>query len=114
MFSNVYGYTDLPEHDRIYKTSVKYYLPLLYPERGIENVIFLKRIYTSFLLAYAKSAITINNKTSYQEQNTLGNELIFDYNLLDSIEFKLGFRYSYAVNRSAKHQFDIFIPFSKF
>jgi hypothetical protein len=114
MFSNVYGYRDLPEHDRIYKTSVKYYLPLLYPERGIENVIFLKRIYTSFLLAYAKSAITIDNKTSYQEQNTLGNELIFDYNLLDSIEFKLGFRYSYAVNRSAKHQFDIFIPFSKF
>lgn len=114
MFSNVYGYTDLPEHDRIYKTSFKYYLPLFYPERGIDNIIFLKRIYTAFLAGYAKSAITKDNKTTYQEQNALGNEIIFDYNLLDSIEFKLGFRYTYTFNRSFKHQLDFFIPFSKF
>ncbi len=114
MISNVFGYAEFPEHDRIYRSSIKYYLPLLYPEKGIDNVIYLKRIYTAFLAGYAKSALTMANKTSFQEQNVLGNEIIFDYNLLDSIEFTLGFRYSYTFNRNYKHQFDIFIPLSKF
>ncbi|MBI9032327.1 hypothetical protein JEZ13_10080 [bacterium] len=114
MINSLYGYDDWHQSDRIYKTSFKYYLPLFYPEKGIDNVIFLKRIYTALLAGYSKSALSSDNMTTYHEQNTLGNELIFDYNLLDSIEFKLGFRYTHAFNRGHKHQFDLFIPFTKF
>jgi hypothetical protein len=114
MISNVYGYPQYPRADRIYKTTLKYYLPLAYPEKGIDNVIFLKRIYTSFFTSYAKALIDRPNETAAKEQNAVGNELIFDYNIMDSIEFKLGFRYSYAFNGGYKHQFDFFIPFSKF
>jgi len=114
MINNVYGYDVFPKSDRIYKTTLKYYFPLCYPERGINNVIYLKRIYTALLGAYAKSILTTNDVTTSHEQSTIGNEIIFDYNIMDSIEFKLGFRYTYAFNRSAKHQFDLFIPFTKF
>ena len=114
MISNVYGYSEYPRADRIYKTTLKYYLPLAYPEKGIDNVVFLKRIYTSFFGSYAKALMDTPNGTAIREQNAVGNELIFDYNIIDSIEFKLGFRYSYAFNRASKHQIDIFIPFSKF
>lgn len=114
MMNSLYGYDEFPSHDRIYKTTLKYYFPLFYPERGIDNVVFLKRIYSGLLAGYAKTALTIDGKTRNHEQNTIGNELIFDYNLLDSIEFKLGFRYTYAFNRSYKHQLDIFIPFGSF
>ncbi len=114
LISSVYGYTKYPPSDRIYKSTLKYFLPLFYPEKGIDNVIFLKRIYTSLFASSAKSIINRNNHLAVREHNALGNELIFDYNLMDSIEFKVGLRYSYAFNKSFKHQFDIFIPFSKF
>lgn len=114
VMNNVYGYTEYPKADRIYKSTLRYYLPLSYPEKGIDNVVFLKRIYSSFFASFAKSIRDDSPKSFVKEQNALGNELIFDYNIMDSIEFKVGFRYSYAFNKASNHQVDIFIPFTKF
>lgn len=115
--AKTYGYTGYPDSDRIYKTTLKYYTPLFYPEKGINNVIYFKRFYTALFANYTKAVLDkhgdgLTAKT--REFNSVGSELILDYNIIDSIELKIGLRYSYALNKGNGHQIDIFIPFAKF
>lgn len=114
---NTYGYTGYPDCDRIYKSTLKYYMPLFYPEKGISNVLYFKRLYTALFANYTKVALDkhgdeITAKT--REFNSIGSELILDYNIIDSIELSVGLRYSYALNGDNGHQIDIFIPFATF
>ncbi len=81
-------------HDEIYKFSIDYAMPLLYPDLSLSQYFYLKRIRTNLFYDYGlgQDKKTVN----YQ---SLGIDLIFDSNFFTFIiPIDFGIRYSYKIN----------------
>jgi hypothetical protein len=115
------GY-ESPAADNIYKFSAEYHLPLFYPDLGFKGIIFLSRVRIDAFVDYAKIQVPekdiLNNYLGMygQNMNSLGGELIFDFQWLNLIQIPIGIRYSHALNNEQKSwvmssPIEIFIPF---
>ncbi len=113
--TKAYGYFDDLEFDRQVNTKLKMYTSLFYPEVGIKDTVYLKRIYASPFICYSNSVRDSNDNKTKIERNSAGTEILLDYKLFNEIELKLGLRYSFLFNRSNdRHQIEFIIPVSKF
>ncbi len=106
-FDYARGYQASP-NDEIYKMSVDYSLPLLYPDWGFNGIAYFKRVRTN--LFYDMSKVKYLGKTT--DQNSYGAELYFDTSLMNIIPLSVGFRQSFLLNKDvlnadAKNRFEV-------
>jgi hypothetical protein len=94
------GYTGL-YFSRMWRLSANYHLPLLYPDWGFGNILYLQRIRANAFYDFTK--IYSRNKLITRDQRSVGGELFFDTKWWNEYPLTFGIRISSLLD---KDQFD--------
>ncbi|MBO6523514.1 MAG: hypothetical protein JJ971_06810 [Balneolaceae bacterium] len=120
--SNVYQYSDLFNYargyayvlnDEVYRLSLNYQLPLLYPDWGFFNFAYFKRIRLNGFFDVAESNVFFANSTLTRK--SFGGELIFDNVMLNVLPVSFVIRQSFlpdAFDGDPATNFDFFVRIS--
>ncbi|TCJ13782.1 hypothetical protein EPD60_11855 [Flaviaesturariibacter flavus] len=113
-FANSRGYEDY-FNSRMWRLSANYHLPLLYPEIGAANIVYLSRIRGNGF--FDLSRFYSNNKQNSVDLKTIGAEVYFDTKWWNQYPVSVGLRYSYLldaakVGASSPHVWEIVLPIS--
>jgi len=112
-YSRPYGY------DQIYLIGLNYHMPLWYPDIGLAGIVYFYRLRLNFFFDYSRTMENSSGGIDYRNYNSLGAELIFDTQLLNSFPMSFGVRYSYLLNEdymdaNRKYYLEFFIPVMRF
>lgn len=112
-FANARGYADY-YLARMWKVSANYHLPLLYPDKGIPNVVYFLRVRGNAFYDYSR--IYNKSNTAFMLRST-GGEVFFDTKWWNSLPVTFGVRYSYlldaaTVGAKSPHVFEVVLPVS--
>jgi hypothetical protein len=83
------GYTGL-YFSRMYKLSANYHMPLVYPDWGFANILYLQRLRTNLFYDYAK--VFSRNKKVTVNQQSIGAEFFLDTKWWNQYPLTFGFR----------------------
>ncbi len=115
-FPNLFVYPrgyDAVFGDEVFKLGLNYRLPLLYPDRAVGGLAFLKRVKANVF--YDHNWLNANSPfTNTWTQQSAGLELTFDVRALRLLEIDFGVRYSYVLGddflpQGGRHQFDFLL-----
>ena len=118
LFSNNFafarGYQALNTR-RMLKVGANYHLPLLYPDLGFGNIVFLQRIRANSFYDYSISRARLNGSLKNIINRSVGTEIYFDGKIWNSLEASIGVRYSHLLdrdllNRGAINRWEIILP----
>ncbi len=105
-FSNSFaysrGYTGR-YFSRMWRLSANYHLPLLYPDWGFGNIIYLSRIRGNAFYDFTK--VYSRDKTQTRDQRSVGGEIFIDTKWWNQYPLTFGFRVSHLLDPD---QFDLF------
>ncbi len=95
LFGNLFpysrGYTGR-YFTRMWKLSANYDFPLLYPDWGFGNILYIKRIWLNGFYDFTK--VYSRDKTQTRDQRSAGGEIFFDTKWWNQYELTFGFRVS--------------------
>lgn len=98
--------------DEIWRLSANYHFPVLYPDWGFAGLIYFYRVRANLFYDYSRAKVYEGGVNNY---HTSGVELVFDVNLVNSVETNFGIRYSYGVDtQTPVNQFEFFLPVYRF
>jgi hypothetical protein len=111
-FANSRGYSDY-YFSRMWKAGANYHFPLIYPDRGFGNLVYLLRLRGN--LFYDFTRVYSNSKTTSLDLRSVGSELFFDTRWWNALPLTLGVRYSHLldgdlVGARNRNRFEIIIP----
>ena len=113
-FANSRGY---PEYyfSRMWKGSLSYHLPLLYPDFGVANTIYFLRVRGAAFYDYSR--VFSKDKQTTRNLRSTGGEVYFDTKWFNSLPVTLGVRYSYLLDAKLvgirqPHVFELVLPVS--
>ena len=118
IFSNTFsysrGYLGLSTR-RMYKIGVNYQLPILYPDRGIGNIVFLQRIRTNAFYDYTNARARLNGVLKDIINRSAGTEIFFDTKVWNELPVSFGIRYSRLLdndlrNPGAVNRWEFIVP----
>ena len=99
VFSNRFaasrGYND-PYFSRMWKASGNYHLPLLYPDKGVANIVYLLRVRSNVFYDYTK--VFSADKFSTAAMRSTGAEVFFDTRWWNQLPVSFGVRWSYLLD----------------
>ncbi len=113
-FSYARGYEALNTR-RMLKLGVNYHLPLLYPDFGFGNILFIQRIRANAFFDYNISRARLRGTLTDIINRSAGSEIYFDGKLWNALNAGIGIRYSHLLdtdlrNPSAKNRWEIILP----
>lgn len=82
---------------RIWGIRSNYHFPLLYPDFGFGNILYLQRVRANVFYDYARAYDA--NRVPFTNQNSYGGEMYFDTRWWNQYELTFGFRVSRLQNR---------------
>ena len=98
--------------DEVWRFSANYHFPVLYPDWGFAGLIYCYRVRANLFYDYSRANVYEGGVNNY---HTSGVELVFDVNLVNSVETNFGVRYTYGVDtRTPVNQFEFFLPVYRF
>ena len=98
--------------DEVWRLSANYHFPVLYPDWGFAGLIYFYRVRANLFYDYSRATVYEGGVNNY---HTSGVELVFDVNLVNSVETNFGIRYTYGVDtRTPVNQFEFFLPVYRF
>lgn len=86
---------------RMWKLSGNYHLPLLYPDWGFGNILYLQRVRGNIFYDFTK--VYSRDKTQTRDQRSVGGEVFIDTKWWNQYALTFGFRYSRLLDQD---QFD--------
>ena len=86
---------------RMWRLSANYHLPLLYPDWGFGNILYLQRIRANAFYDFTK--VYSIDKSQTRDQRSAGGEIFIDTKWWNQYPLTFGFRASYLLDRD---QFD--------
>lgn len=95
VFSNRFGYSRGYEgryFSRMWRLSSNYHLPLLYPDWGIGNILYLQRIRANAFFDFTK--VYSRDKSITRDQRSIGGEIFVDTKWWNQYQLTFGFRVS--------------------
>lgn len=117
-FSNARGYEDY-YFSRMWRASVNYHFPLLYPEIGLGNIVYLTRIRANAF--YDLSRVYSNNKLASRDFRSTGGELFFETKWWNQLPITIELRLSHLLDNDfnpsrqvGSNVFEIVLPVSLF
>ena len=114
-FSYSRGYQGLSTRS-MYKLGVNYHFPLLYPDLGFGNIVFLQRIRANTFFDYTSAtARAVNGVLTNIINRTVGAELYFDTKIWNELPATIGLRFNHLldtdlINPGVKNRWEIIIP----
>lgn len=106
VFSNRFAYSRGYEgryFSRMWKLSANYHLPLIYPDWGFGNILYLQRIRANAFYDFTK--VYSRDKTQTRDQRSVGGEIFIDTKWWNQYPLTFGFRASRLLDQD---QFDGF------
>lgn len=103
---------------RMWRTSLNYHFPLLYPDWGFANIFYIKRIRGNGFYDFMKVYST--DKRATANQASVGGEVYFDTKWWNQYELTFGFRISHLLDqdfytrRTGDTVFEFIMPVSIF
>ncbi len=98
--------------DKVWRLSANYHFPVVYPDWGFAGLIYFYRVRANLFYDYSMTSVYEGGMNNY---HTSGVELVFDVNLVNSVETNFGIRYSYGIDTPAPvNQFEFFLPVYRF
>ena len=85
----------------MWRLSANYHLPLLYPDWGFGNILYLQRIRANAFYDFTK--VYSIDKSQTRDQRSAGGEIFIDTKWWNQYPLTFGFRASYLLDRD---QFD--------
>jgi hypothetical protein len=113
-FSYSRGYEALSTR-MMYKVGFNYHLPLLYPDWGVANAIFIQRIRSNTFYDHTIARARQNGILTDLDSRSAGAELFFDTKVWNALPVSIGVRYVRLLNvdlfnPSVKNRWEIIIP----
>ena len=98
---------------RMYKIGVNYHLPLLYPDWGFANLLYIQRIRANAFFDYTNARI--DNLHIDLKKRSIGTEIYFDTKIWNSFPVTLGIRFSHLIdidlgNLGLRYKWEFIIP----
>ena len=102
---------------RMYKIGFNYHLPLLYPDLGFGNILFIQRIRANSFFDYTSARAKINGSLAEIKNRSAGVELYVDSKLWNALPATFGIRFSHLLdtdynNPGVKNRWEFIIPIS--
>jgi hypothetical protein len=88
---------------RMWKLSANYHFPLLYPDWGFGNILYINRVRTNAFYDFTK--VYSRDKKQTVDQRSVGGEMYFDTRWWNQYPLTFGFRISHLLNYD---QYDFF------
>jgi hypothetical protein len=113
-FSRGYNRLNFP---RMARLGINYHFPLLYPDWGVANLVYFKRLRANAFYDYTRvKSIRTGNTFNFK---TIGAELYFDTGWWNQQEVSFGIRYSHLIDYKSvglvgPGQWDIILPVALF
>ncbi|MDB5247970.1 MAG: hypothetical protein JWQ40_2364, partial [Segetibacter sp.] len=113
-FSRGYSAVDFP---RMWRFGSNYHFPLLYPDWGVGNIVYFKRLRANGFFDYSQvKSLRTGNKLFFK---TTGAELFFDTKWWNQQDVSFGIRYSRLLDYQAlgitqPNQWEIILPVGLF
>lgn len=82
---------------RMWKVSANYHFPLLHPDWGFGNILYLQRIRANAFYDFTK--VYSKNKSQTRDQRSVGGEIFIDTKWWNQYELTFGFRISRLLDR---------------
>lgn len=102
----------------MYKAGINYHLPLAYPDFGIANIVYFRRLRANFFFDYNRIERTLNNQHYQYDLKSFGTEIYFDTKWWNQQNITLGLRYShlldYKTTGNQPNQWTLILPSSIF
>ncbi len=99
LFSNRFSYSrgyNEAYFSRMWRTSANYHFPLLYPDWGFANILYLQRIRANAFYDFTK--VYSNDKSLTADQRSVGGELYVDTKWWNQYELTFGLRVSHLLD----------------
>ncbi|HMO62590.1 MAG TPA: hypothetical protein PKC39_09285 [Ferruginibacter sp.] len=116
-FSTPRGYQEL-NTQHMYKWGINYHFPLLYPDCGVGNIVFIQRIRANAFYDYGMATARLRGGGTRNINNrSTGGELYFDTKIWNALPVSVGIRYSHLLDRDllnpgASGRWEVFLPFN--
>ncbi|HEY1114238.1 MAG TPA: hypothetical protein VGE66_11785, partial [Chitinophagaceae bacterium] len=94
-FANARGYDDY-YYSRMWRLSGNYHFPLIYPDRGLANLVYFLRVRSNVFYDYSR--VFSNDKTKHRDLRSTGAEIYFDTKWWNQLPVTFGFRYSHLLD----------------
>lgn len=106
--------------DEMMKWGVDYHLPLLYPDAGVANIVYLSRVRAN--LFYDHTYVNVfftNGRTFSTNLRSAGTEIYFDTRWWNEASVTFGIRYSYLLDKdlggaTGKNRWELILPVNLF
>jgi hypothetical protein len=89
------GYNDR-YFSRMWRGGANYHFPLLYPDRGFANIVYLLRVRSNIF--YDHTRVFAKDKKSRSDLRSAGSEIMFDTRWWNQLPVSFGVRYSYLLD----------------
>jgi hypothetical protein len=111
-FANARGYDDY-YLSRMWRASVNYHFPIVYPDWGFGNILYFQRIRGNAFYDFEK--VYSRDKSSTEDLRSVGGEIYLDTKWWNEYPLTFGFRVSHLLDTNAtgsnqKNVFEILIP----
>ena len=118
LFSNNFSYSRGSQGlsmQQMYKVGVNYHFPLVYPDFGFGNILFLQRIRANTFFDYTNAAAYFNGKLFNIINRSTGAEIYFDTKIWNELPATIGIRFSHLLDTDrvypgVKNRWEIIIP----
>ncbi len=108
------GYTSI-DYPRLWRIGFNYHYPLLYPDFGLANIVYFKRVRANTFYDYTVGKSLRTGKT--QPFGTVGQELFFDTRWWNQQDVSFGIRYNHLLHTNLSgtpNRWEIILPISLF
>jgi hypothetical protein len=111
-FANARGYDDY-YLGRMWRASVNYHFPIVYPDWGFANILYFQRIRGNAFFDLER--VFSQDKALSEDLRSVGGEIYLDTKWWNEYPLTFGFRYSYLLDSeitgsNQKNKFEILIP----
>ena len=118
IFSNTFpfsrGYGALSTRE-MYKWGANYHFPLLYPDAGFANILYVLRVRGNLFFDYTNVRARFSGVLQDIQSRTVGGEIYLDGKIWNALPASIGVRYNYLldkdlVNPTVKNVWEIILP----
>ena len=113
------GYSSINLYE-MYKWGVNYSFPIMYPDAGFGNIIYLLRVRSNLFYDDTRANDFYNNGNKFKASfRSTGSEIYFDTKWWNEASVSIGVRYSYLLDDdlfggSGRNRFEIILPVNIF
>lgn len=122
-FSNSFPFSrgyESPNLRNMFKWGVNYHLPLVYPDAGIGNIVYLLRVRANVFYDHTIGKVAYTNGLRVNTDfRSTGTEIFFDTKWWNEFPVSFGVRYSYLLDRdlfggTGANRFEFILPVNLF